>query len=234
MKIVVYTLTRDRLEYTERSFASLYMQDIPFGHIVIDNGSVDGTVDWLNWLKLMCQPERAQLYVYPQETNLGISRGSNLALDIIARIHPDVEVIAKFDNDAELVNAGALREMARLVQDAPGELGPAWLLSPKVEGINRQPSRSGAAGLGGHPIGLTAIVGGLFHIARAKPYQEYRYPEDLPRAKGQDDHFCHWWKRRGGQVGYVEDMVVRHIDGTDAQALKYPDYFKRKFEEEAS
>jgi len=48
MKIAIYTLTRDRLQYTQDCFSSLWQNaGMPFDHYIVDNGSEDGTVEWL-------------------------------------------------------------------------------------------------------------------------------------------------------------------------------------------
>ena len=47
-KIAVYTLTRDRIEYTKECFAMLESKaGIEYDHYIVDNGSQDGTVEWL-------------------------------------------------------------------------------------------------------------------------------------------------------------------------------------------
>jgi hypothetical protein len=111
-----------------------------------------------------------------------------------------------------------------------------YALSPRVEGINRQPTRVTHAYLAGHQIGLTAIIGGLFHVLPAAMYREFYlqggYDETLPLAKGQDDQLCEWLRMNGYRKGYIEDVVVEHYEGTDAQARRFPEYFERKFREE--
>jgi GT2 family glycosyltransferase len=73
MKIAIYTLTRDRIEYTKKCFQSLQENaGYSYDHYIIDNGSKDGTADWLkegNYTKVIYNPE-----------NVGISNGSNQAL----------------------------------------------------------------------------------------------------------------------------------------------------------
>ena len=58
------------------------------------------------------------------------------------------------------------------------------------------------------------------------------YPETLPKAWGQDDHFCNWTKSKGCKVGYIEGLIVNHFETTDGQARRFPEYFERKFKEE--
>ena len=130
MKVAIYTLTRDRLAYSKRCFRSLWQNaGYPVDHFVIDNGSADGTDEWLannrNRFALVC--------LCP--TNIGISRASNLALDIIG---DNYDLIVKMDNDCEIVTANLVAEMVKVFRDAPRPM----MLSPRVEGINRQPKRA--------------------------------------------------------------------------------------------
>lgn len=225
MKIAVYTLTRDRLPYTIDSFASLRVNaGMDFTHVVLDNGSADGTQDWL---QRVYKPKGLIL----SAVNLGISAGSNRALDRIFEMVPDVDLIVKMDNDCRIVTPNLFNQMAECFERR-GRYAAEYILSPRVEGINKQPRRARATQLAGREVGLTAIVGGLCHCVPRKLYQSYRFPLDLPLASGQDDHFCHWAKRQGAEVGYVEGLVVEHIDGTDMQAVKFPGYFERKWQEE--
>lgn len=244
MKIAIYSLTRDRLQYTKDCFASLRENaGMPFDHYVFDNGSTDGTQEWL-----MSELDERRLFAVCRfGTNQGISFGSNYCVDAIfdpPRAHPfsffdrgaskpdRYDLICKFDNDCYIRTPNILPQIRAVAAEA----GDNWILSPRVEGINKQPKRVRTVDIGGHPIGETGIVGGLFHIVPASVYRRYMdaggYPEDLPLAKYQDDRFCHWWRKQGGRCGYIEDLVVEHYEGTDAQAKRFPEYFSRKWAEE--
>jgi len=223
MRIAVYTLTRDRLEYTQMAFASLREKaGVPFDHFVVDNGSRDGTPDWLSdnykphWFDLL--PE-----------NIGIGKGANLALD--AMDVSKYDLIIKFDNDCRVVSENILGKLAEVFEEAEKR---DWhlALSPRVSGINRQPRRGRYVIRAERAIGITGHIGGLFMAVPAKVYQIYRFPVDLPKARGYDSNLCAFMKQGGAQIGYVESLIVEHIDGTDAQARKYPAYFERKREEE--
>lgn len=224
MRVAIYTLTRDRLGYTKRSFASLAENaGHPYDHYVIDNGSEDGTVEWLK------ENESTFKKVVYNEENHGISKASNQALKEL--LPGDYDLIIKMDNDCLVTTKNILKTIVG-VYEGRGKFAGEYVLSPYVKGINSQPTRGGQVGLSLHEIGLTSVVGGLFHIVPRRIYAEYQYPENLPKAKGQDETFCHWVKQNGGIVGYIEDLVVEHMDGTDNQAKEYPSYFERKWQEE--
>lgn len=225
MRIALYTLTRDRVEYTEHCFEVLHQKaGVPFDHYIVDNGSQDHTPAYLRRYK-----EAKWKLMLPE--NRGISAASNLALDEILRHFPTYDLIVKMDNDCEVVSENILGQMVEIYSDRRA-FGPMRILSPRVEGINKQPTRHRHITLGGRRIGLTSIVGGLFHVVPRAVYARYRYPTSLPLAKGQDDHFCEWAHKNGAEMGYVEGLVVNHYETTFGQAARYPEYFDRKWREE--
>jgi GT2 family glycosyltransferase len=223
MKVAIYTLTRERLDYTKHCFRVLEQKaGYPFHHYVIDNGSLDGTPEWL-------KAHRAPNFrLFCNARNLGISKASNQALELIGGSY---DLIAKFDNDCEVVTDKLLARIVNLYYRA-GATATQYVLSPRVVGIDVQPHRVGMMTLSEMRIGLTSVVGGLFHVVPYQLYARYRYPDAMAKAQGQDQHFCAWVRRMGGKTGYVEDLVVNHYETTKGQALRYPEYFRRKRQEE--
>lgn len=222
MKIAIYTLTRERLDYTKYCFQTLREKaSYPYDHFIIDNGSQDGTVEWLKENSSMFK------HIEYNPENLGISIASNQALDVIGN---NYDIIIKFDNDCEVVSEGVLKSIVD-IYDAIG-LSEKYMLSPKVEGIGNIIPRFRSALIGGYEIGFTHMVGGLFHILPAWLYQGYRYKTFLPKASLQDGSICHWMRKEGVQIGYIESLVVNHYETTAGQIKKYPDYFVRKEQEE--
>ena len=225
-RVAVYTLTRDRLDYTRRSFDFLKEKaGYPYDHYVVDNGSLDGTKEWLR------DHESEFAGVMYNSENQGISIASNQALDMIQNGNEKYDLIIKMDNDCDVESDAILHQIVEMYQSL-GEFSPKYILSPFVKGIINQPTRGRSTQIAGRNVGLTGIVGGLFHIVPNSVYAEYRFPVEMPKAKGQDDHFCKWFKDKGGELGYIEGLSVWHMDGTDKQAQVYPEYFKRKWEEE--
>ena len=79
MKIALFTLTKDRLEYTKQTFKSLNEKtDLTFDHFVIDQASKDKTVEWLKKFTY----NQGKVYVYPLAMNIGINRGVNFAIPL--------------------------------------------------------------------------------------------------------------------------------------------------------
>lgn len=226
MNIAIFSLTRERLQYTQQSFASLRERaGHPYDHYVFDNGSQDGT---LEWLEKEYKPSRLMM----AEKNEGISVASNRCLvSIFGR--GGYDIVAKLDNDCQVITPSILAAFENIYLSS--QEAQRWVLGPRVEGIVNQPTRVRQHMLAGHEIGVTAIVGGIFHVVPAKIYKQFMetggYDESLPKAWGQDDQFCEFLRANGYGKGYVESLVVNHIDGTDLQAVKYKDYHARKLVE---
>jgi GT2 family glycosyltransferase len=162
--------------------------------------------------------------------NVGIAKGANMALDAIFAAG-DWDLVIKMDNDCEVQSANILRQLAEVFADTK-EFQCKFVLSPRVDGIMRQPKRHSERMLAGRKIGITGIVGGLFHVVPGEVYKAFRYHDGTPRGGYNDSYFCDWFRRiKGGEVGYVEGLVVEHMDGSDGQVANNPIYTKRKMKE---
>lgn len=216
MNIAIYTLTRDRLEFTQRAFGSLRDKaGVQFKHYVWDNGSADDTPNWLKW---HYRPH----WMYLSKCNVGIAKAANSTLNtVFSDGNPDV--VCKVDNDCEVVSDNILVGLCEVLAATKN-----MAVSPRVEGLRQQPERKETRDIAGHKVGITHIIGGLFHCAPGEIYKRFRYHEKTPRGAYNDSYFCNWCRKEGIKVGYVEDLVVRHMDTTDGQIKQYPEYFERK------
>lgn len=223
MKVAIFTLTRDRLDYTKRSFASLKDKaGYPYDHYVVDNGSTDGTQDWL-------REQNDLIVIAMNQENKGISNGCTQALNTILK--KDYDLVIKFDNDCEVISSDIIKELVDVYKSIP-PFHYKFMLSPRVEGLNNQVPRFQQIEIAYHPIGLTNIIGGIFQPVPTECYKLYHYDQKLPKAKGQDEHLNGWFKAMGGQIGFIEDLIVQHMDTTEGQKKAYPEYFIRKEKEE--
>jgi len=220
MKIAVLTLTRDRVDYTRHCVASLRKNaGCVFDHFVLDQGSTDGTTEWLD--DEFCQDRLRAVQFEPE--NIGIARGMNALLDRLNACGV-YDVIVKVDNDCEVVTPGTLHDVALL----------AWqrdaVLSPWIRGLRNPPSVSLHVSDETATVAQTNVIGGIFLAAPASFYDGWRCPTSVPVYDGDDDLMARA-RSRGMVIGYVEGYEANHYETTDGQHARYPDYFERKYAE---
>jgi len=217
MKIAIFTLCRDREDYTIRTFKALKeTAGIEYDHFVLDNGSKDGTRDWL------LKQNLKGLYLSPD--NKGIWIGINTILKE-TNFFSGYDLVLKLDNDVEFPHNNWLKKLV----DVYLELGSNYIISPFVEGV--------CSGAGGAPrldyaidngikIGMSAHVGGISLLTSVDNYTEM-FP-NLALSSGWDYWFCTHFH---GRCGYIEDIHVKHMDTSEGQEEKRPEYYNRKVKE---
>jgi GT2 family glycosyltransferase len=205
MNIAIFTMTMNRLELTKLSMESIDKNThIPFDHYIIDQGSTDGTLDWLKTFTY----KLGKLYVFSLPRNIGLNAGDAFAVDKIGKRY---DVILKLDNDALIMTDGWLEKCLMVLK-------PKMLISPFVLGLldNR----------GGVPrytydkdnnLGYTPALGGICHIGFTKAWFEDSGGFDSslhPDFHHDDMEFCARLKEAGYKFAYKEDVVIRHLDTT--------------------
>lgn len=229
LKVAVYTLTMNRLEYTKRMYQSIDERaGYPFDWYVIDQGSTDGTQEWLKKLtrdrgvEAGVRTFRYRLY----EKNVGLAKGWNAIVDFI-KSSGDYDIIIKVDNDAEMLSADWLKAMVGVF-----ERNRKLILSPYVEGLDSTPGgvlRQRASGdspymlINDRVLGLVPNIGGIVFATPIEAWDDYKFDELYEGNK--DLLFCQHARRKGYGCFYMEELRVWHIDGTKGQHEKYPEYF---------
>lgn len=219
MNIAVLSLTRDRLNYTKHCFATLRKNSgYQFDHYVLDQGSEDGTADWLHhtWI---CD-------LVSLDENVGISRGHNMLLDRATDKGYDVYVTV--DNDCEVFQPRTLW-MTALIAHRGG-----WIVSPQVRGLINTPTPGPAVNVLGEPVGPFPALGGIFRAMPAKFVKEFRFDETNPTWGGDEDDVGRAARARGFRMGYLLRWSVNHYRTTVQQNADYPDYYERKISEIAA
>lgn len=223
-RVAVFSLTYDRLEYTKACFESLYKTaGYPFDHFVVDNGSTDGTHQWL--------VEQSKATVIRNESNRGISVASNQALELIAEQGP-YDIICKVDNDAYFLTDGWLKEMVEI-----WKRNRRLALSCYVQGLKDNPggaSREAYGQIHGQVVGMSRHLGGICHFVDARAYKDWCWPEDDFLHGVQDLEFSQYLWGKEYQMAYLENFFVEHYEGTEGQHQRYPAYFERRKREKTT
>ena len=206
MRVHLCILTWNRLELTQKCLASLLEKTPPgYALTVVDNGSADGTQEYLHQLAT-CNPH---MNVHFLRRNMGLAVASNLAWDDAA----EADFCVKMDNDLEFRD-------------------PQWL--ERLVDITRGDPRVGVAGYRlcpwhtGTPITLadgslayetTSCNGGCVCIPRSVHERLGFWNEGFGRY-GYEDLDYSWRARRAGYlVVYApqEDAII-HL-GAEPECL---------------
>lgn len=223
MRVAVLSLTRDRIDYTRHCFETLRQNaGCEFDHFVLDQGSTDGTTEWLDE---EFGAERLRSVQF-EPTNIGVNRGMNALLDTV-RLCGDYDVITKIDNDCEVLTPSTLRDVCALAV--------RWdaILSPRILGLRSPPPTIGRLEDETAAVDLTQLIGGIFMAVPAHVFtvEKYRHDESGPVWGHDDTRLCSWFRSTGGVTGYVVGYEANHYETTDGQHARYPEYFERRVAE---
>lgn len=222
-KIAIFTLTYDRREYTEVCFDTLYeTAGQPFDHYIVDNGSTDGTVEYLKKLK----NPLGEIHLILNNDNKGIAIASNQAIDAMGDKY---DIIMKSDNDAYYKNKGWLETMVKIWRS-----NRKIALSCYIEGLRDNPGGAPRIMYGeikGEQLGVTKHLGGICHFVDARAYKDFRWDENSTLHFMSDLVFSNYLLSIGYGMGYLENWFCEHKDGTEGQEVKYKEYFERRKKE---
>ena len=94
-KISIFTLTMNRLEYTKRFIDCLErFTHVPYEHIIIDQASTDGTIEYLDGLRKN-NPQKYKIIF--NDINKGSAYGNVQAMEVAKG-----DLVARMDNDIEV------------------------------------------------------------------------------------------------------------------------------------
>jgi glycosyltransferase involved in cell wall biosynthesis len=219
-KVAIFTITYDRLDYTKRMVKSLNKSTkYPYDWFVFDNGSQDGTPEWL-------EKQKARK-VFLNHDNSGITNASNVLLDAIFTTG-EYQIIIKVDNDCDFMTFGWLETIVDLWKRNK------WLyITPYPEGLVHNPGgapRVGYSTIGPYFVEVSYHLSGLCAAVWSKVYEKFRWSDQFLHGN-QDREASVAFTKQGFMPMYLPQHRVMHMDNTMGQYQKYPDYFKRRVEE---
>jgi glycosyl transferase family 2 len=228
MDIAVLSLTRDRLAYTQHCFASLHKNaGCEFDHYVFDQGSTDGTREWLEdyLVDVVLDEGSRKANIARCVENIGISRGNNKLLDWIVELGVDYDVYVTFDNDCEVTMPGTLAVAAKVALEG------RWIVSPVVRGLIHPPTPGPAVLVAGEPVGPFPALGGIFRVMPGEFARGFRFNEANPLWGGDEDNVGRTALAQGFGMGYLLNWHVNHYETSRGQWERYPTYQERKLQE---
>jgi glycosyltransferase involved in cell wall biosynthesis len=220
-KVELLTAAFNRLEYTVmcvREVNRLAGMD-DYMHVIVDQGSTDGTGAWLRSLSNEGYYKIRPIY---NKENTGDAGGLS---DGLASIGDDCKYVMHFGNDCMPITPGFLKQFVD-VMDAHPEIGAVM---PRRTGVINKlvPDR-------------IDIVDGLEmgtlperkHVVCAIMRRSLLDSMPEPRREGANIHWVQAQTKRMKAAGYAVykcmNIVIDHIDGTYGQHQKYPLYFAYK------
>ncbi|MGP0595140.1 glycosyltransferase [Nitrospira sp. T9] len=213
-------VTFNRLEFTKQAIAALF-QHTCFPHVitVVDNGSTDGTPEYL--LALHKQGFISNLILLP--ANVGIAKASNLAWGQ----EPEAEYYLKLDNDIVIQKPGWLSRMVEVIDRIP-ELGAI--------AYNFEPVNYPICEMRGLP--LRPKIGNLNGACTLIPKRTHQilgfWCEDYGLYGEEDADYGLRMQLQGLQNAYMEDeQIGLHLPAgraahIDVQTLKATDGIEEK------
>lgn len=219
--VAIFMITYERLEYTKQAIDSLSKSGYSFDLFVVDNGSQDGTVDYLEELR----NKGIISHLILNSENVGISKASNQAVDMIMK--GDYQIVGKYDNDCITLTSGWLQKIVDIYK-----VNHRLALSPYVSGLKDNPGGAPRVGYGtiaNELVGITKHLGGICIFNSSDAYKDFRWEEESFLHGVQDMEFSQYLLFHGYRLAYLENYQVSHGPlGTEAQKSDYPEYFERR------
>lgn len=229
-RVAIFTLSYDRLEYTQQFFKNAGASaGYDFDWYVLDQGSKDGSAEWLKSLSKGEGVEVKEGYLNFKhltlsDRNRGITAGSNHLIDTIQE-KGYYQIIIKADNDCLFLTEGWLATIVDLWQR-----NHRLYVSPYVEGLVQNPGgahRVGYGHIGDYFVEVTQHIGGIFAAIDARAYKDFRWQDQFLHGN-QDAEASMAFRKQGYMPLYLPLHRVQHCDGTEGQHEKFPEYFERR------
>jgi len=192
MKVAAVTITYNRLELTKKTVESFYSKTKADFHLFVDNGSTDGTPEYLK--------DHDHILL---EKNFGIAYAFREAVNQLR----GYDFILKLDNDIETVTEGIIEKMLRFYELN----GKEFVVSPIDLALDPAyaPASLGSRKMNGFDCKFVTHTGGAFQLI---PYSVCkRLVDDFRHLKQGDYMIGKYYRRLNYKPTYLADLEMRHI-----------------------
>jgi glycosyltransferase involved in cell wall biosynthesis len=194
MKVAVFTITCDRIDFTKKYLCELRKNaGMQFEHIIVDNNSTDGTVEFLL---------KAGYTVIQNSGNVGILKAMQQGITYILQTFPSVEYIVKFDNDCKIRTKNILKSLIESY-----EIGcKSKIIAPYD--LNILPAQHPRIFAHKENILQVSHVGGIFVVMPRAAAKLLLYHS--PKLIGGDLLRGRFWISKGFDMIYRTDLEIEH------------------------
>lgn len=192
MKVAAVTITCNRLELTKKTVESFYSKTKVDYHLFVDNGSIDGTNEWL-----MDHYDYIRL-----ERNYGIAYAFKEAVKRLK----GYDYILKLDNDIETITDDIIAKMLDFYS-----FNKEYVCSPVDINLDPafMPATFGLANLDGFNVRFVTHTGGAFQMI---PYSICeRLCVEFKHLKAGDYMIGRYFKKHAYRPVYLTDLEMSHI-----------------------
>jgi GT2 family glycosyltransferase len=206
----IITITWNRLWYTYHCLKILEKKaGYPYKHIIIDNGSQDGTYEFL---------KEEGYNVIRNEINMGIVHAFYQGKKALGN---DTEIIIKIDNDCEIVTDNLIYELVKF-----SKKNQRYIVSPVINGLNNRVQTVKEEKISGLTFLQKKMIGGIFF-----PHPNIDFiPQETNNAKKLDDCVISpYYQEKGYKIGYIKEWQANHFETTNGQIERYGDKSNYKF-----
>ena len=192
MKVAAVTITYNRLELTKKTVESFQSKTSVDYHLFIDNGSIDGTIEYLKDFDHILL-----------EKNYGIAYAFREA---VSNLH-GYDFILKLDNDIETISEDIINKMIYFYEFN----GLNYVCSPIDLALDPAyaPPILGKANLKGFNVMHTTHTGGAFQLIPYKICK--RLCDDFRYLKAGDFMIGKFYRRLNYKPTYLLDLQMKHI-----------------------
>lgn len=215
MTAAIMMVTYNRLELTKSTIGGLLIKtEYPFQLVIVDNGSTDGTVEWLKeWTKDL--DEGFSVHIQYNKKNRGIAVGRNQALAIATKL--PVEWFVTLDNDVSLPHRW-LTECVEILS-ANRQYGG---IGVNMENVQYPIVEKGGKRFQDKPRGNLGTACMVFNRSLHKMLGYFNYTDYLFYGM-EDSDFGARIRVLGLKLGYIEEMGL-HLGEGEYDVGKYREF----------
>ena len=226
MRVAVYCITRDRLDYTKKSLKLLRkMAGCDVDLFIADNGSRHPTTEWLKGEKSVGNIKYLKLF----QENKGQNIAANHLIDEIVK--GDYKWVLRWDNDAIPRTRRFLKKLVRRSERFLYS-NVICVTSPRITKLTHEPPPLGMGEELGFKYHDVEILGGICRLHPIALFQSwykgepaFRFSKFAPLGMGEASEMAGLCKRASINMLRMVDLEVEHMGGEDSQKEDEPAEF---------